>query len=368
MMKYRSKKGITLVALVVTIIILLVLAGITIALLTGDNGLIGKTGEAKNATEESAIKENLEINVLASYKKRSIDYNLLNNKLSNINGLKYKNNSISDSNKITKLPDWVDIKGYKFDILEDGTIEKRPDFETLESLYGTVLNGYNGYEATDVTEWKLLYVDEENREAFIISSNIISPQVLKNSGIPLISSNGVSYTGSNNVKNTEYGKKYNKLWLEKCSSENTNESAKATAYMCDPDNWKQYKTAKAKYAAGGATLEILISSFYDKQLKDIRKLEYNGEGSNIKDTNSSGYSVVGLNNIETNNKNNLYDIKQFYLLASPSRVWVSNILSVYNSISYAGYGYIKTCRPVVCLPISTIEISGEGENITLNYK
>ena len=38
--KTRKEKGITLVALVVTIVILLILAGITIASLTGDNGSI----------------------------------------------------------------------------------------------------------------------------------------------------------------------------------------------------------------------------------------------------------------------------------------------------------------------------------------
>ncbi len=36
----KNNKGITLIALIVTIIVLLILAGITVALLTGDNGLI----------------------------------------------------------------------------------------------------------------------------------------------------------------------------------------------------------------------------------------------------------------------------------------------------------------------------------------
>ena len=42
MKKLNNVNGITLVALVVTIIILLILAGISVAMLTGDNGLIGK--------------------------------------------------------------------------------------------------------------------------------------------------------------------------------------------------------------------------------------------------------------------------------------------------------------------------------------
>ncbi len=57
----KNNKGITLMALALTIIVLLILSGITIAALTGDNGLIGKSGEAKNATERANEKEELEV-------------------------------------------------------------------------------------------------------------------------------------------------------------------------------------------------------------------------------------------------------------------------------------------------------------------
>ena len=39
-MKIKSNKGITLIALVITIIVLLILAGVTIAALSGDNGIL----------------------------------------------------------------------------------------------------------------------------------------------------------------------------------------------------------------------------------------------------------------------------------------------------------------------------------------
>ena len=44
----RKNNGITLIALVITIVILLILAGITIASLTGDNGLFSRAQQAKN--------------------------------------------------------------------------------------------------------------------------------------------------------------------------------------------------------------------------------------------------------------------------------------------------------------------------------
>ena len=59
----KKQNGITLVALVITIIILLILAGISIASLT-QTGLFGKAKEAKDATE-NALK--LENNTLEEY-------------------------------------------------------------------------------------------------------------------------------------------------------------------------------------------------------------------------------------------------------------------------------------------------------------
>lgn len=60
MQKKREENGITLVALVVTIIVLLILAGITVAALTGDNGLIHNAGNAKEQAEIANEKEILE--------------------------------------------------------------------------------------------------------------------------------------------------------------------------------------------------------------------------------------------------------------------------------------------------------------------
>ena len=52
-----KEKGITLIALVITIIVLLILAGVTIATLTGDNGILTKASEAKEKTEEAKEEE-----------------------------------------------------------------------------------------------------------------------------------------------------------------------------------------------------------------------------------------------------------------------------------------------------------------------
>ncbi len=57
----KGKKGITLIALVITIIVLLILAGVTIATLTGDNGLLSKATNSKEKNEEAGICENIKL-------------------------------------------------------------------------------------------------------------------------------------------------------------------------------------------------------------------------------------------------------------------------------------------------------------------
>ncbi|HCC03576.1 MAG TPA: hypothetical protein DEP51_01780 [Clostridiales bacterium] len=60
----KMTSGITLIALVVTIIILLILAGISIQMLTGDNGILTRAGEAKEMTDIAEIEEALKLEYL----------------------------------------------------------------------------------------------------------------------------------------------------------------------------------------------------------------------------------------------------------------------------------------------------------------
>ena len=60
----RNQKGITLIALVITIIVLLILAGVSIAMLTGENGILTNANEAqKQSTAKEAVEKiNLALN------------------------------------------------------------------------------------------------------------------------------------------------------------------------------------------------------------------------------------------------------------------------------------------------------------------
>ncbi len=62
--KFEKNKGITLIALVVTIIVLLILAGISITMLTGQNGILNRAGEAKTTNGVAQSEELLKVSVM----------------------------------------------------------------------------------------------------------------------------------------------------------------------------------------------------------------------------------------------------------------------------------------------------------------
>ena len=63
-----NNKGITLIALVITIIVLLILAGVSIAMLTGQNGILTQANSSKSTTAkaEAVEKINLALNAMKS--------------------------------------------------------------------------------------------------------------------------------------------------------------------------------------------------------------------------------------------------------------------------------------------------------------
>lgn len=65
-MKIKKNNGITLVALIITIIVMLILAGVSISLVVGENGVISQAEKAKEKQFEAEKKENIELAVSTS--------------------------------------------------------------------------------------------------------------------------------------------------------------------------------------------------------------------------------------------------------------------------------------------------------------
>ncbi len=62
----KNQKGVTLIALVITIIVLLILAGVSIAMLTGDNGILTQAKSAKIQQIEGKVREEVNLAVQAT--------------------------------------------------------------------------------------------------------------------------------------------------------------------------------------------------------------------------------------------------------------------------------------------------------------
>ena len=62
----KERKGITLIALVITIIVLLILAGVSIAMLTGQNGILTQAQNAKTTTDNKSAEEKVKLAVMAA--------------------------------------------------------------------------------------------------------------------------------------------------------------------------------------------------------------------------------------------------------------------------------------------------------------
>lgn len=58
---FKKENGITLVALVITIIVLLILAGVSISMISGDDGIATRASEAKSGTDLGNAKEAIDL-------------------------------------------------------------------------------------------------------------------------------------------------------------------------------------------------------------------------------------------------------------------------------------------------------------------
>ena len=177
-----GKKGITLISLVVTIIVLLILAGVSIATLTGDNGILARATEAQNKTKEAQEKEGLELAVTSS---RVEDVNTLEINKENLeNAIKQqfgnnKNFYVTDNKDGSFLVNMNDTQRMYYidetgEIIDQSKMLKISTTDELKAFRDNVNSGntYAGwyiYLANDIIldineEWKPigLYLNENN--------------------------------------------------------------------------------------------------------------------------------------------------------------------------------------------------------------
>ena len=169
MNKIKSTKGITLISLVVTIIILLILAGVTIATLTGDNGLIKRAQDAKIATEIASIKEQIQTEILGKQVENQGDISD-----SNLETILLKYGTLSNEEKLidktlttTKGNHEIKVS----DIFNGTTIENEPlkPYTLAETMGGANSPNISGFnvENTYYVTWGTTAPYQPNEESKI---------------------------------------------------------------------------------------------------------------------------------------------------------------------------------------------------------
>lgn len=143
-----KNKGITLIALVVTIVVLLILAGITIGTLTSDNGVIKEAVTAKEKAEKAEVEEQIEIAILEAEKKyRNPTLDNVINELINNDIIDTKEQVNTETGAITSNLGYV-IKG-KLDDYGDFFDAEEWDKTAAEEdyfIWGSDTEGQEGYD------------------------------------------------------------------------------------------------------------------------------------------------------------------------------------------------------------------------------
>ena len=227
----KRNKGITLIALVVTIIVLLILAGVTLSLVAGENGILKRATNAVDVNEKATVEEQADLLVadIATkyYEEKYVDNKevgemddyirkeLMEEKETASGG--YKVIAEKEENEIV-VKVFKDGKKISEGILKDGKVEWSNDVGDTEDIIPEILaNPTFNYDKSDnleSLEVKIVYpsyaktkeykIGEEgewktyNREIILVENNIIYARYMTRDGR---NSDEVSETISNISKN-----------------------------------------------------------------------------------------------------------------------------------------------------------------------
>ena len=213
----RYQNGITLIALVVTIIVLLILAGISISMLTGQNGILNRAAEAK---EKTGIAQQDEEEKMQGYESTIEQYT-------------------------GKIPDGLKV-GSTVTYSPSGTYNWQAKYCSTTQTNDVTLSSANG-DSFNLTEWKVLSIENGKVEL-----------------VPTKPTDGTVYLGQAQGYNNGV-----KLLNDACSSLYSNKSKGITARSLNIEDIEKYmdetKLAEAheyQNTSGGAKYGIQISGIY----------------------------------------------------------------------------------------------------------
>ena len=302
--KFKERKGITLIALVITIIVLLILAGVSIAMLTGTNGILTQANNAKQATEESTEKEKRQLSqVEASTHLENYDYTDAEGNIakipagfavSNVEGENLVSKGLviigTTGNEYVWIPCTKDT--YKreetaWGIEDDSGTKAIKDELTLTGVTPSEVEDGNGITTTVLNE----IVNQVNSEIASVEANggyyIGRYEAGNENNVAVIKQKQVPYT------NIKWSQAY-------VLAKGIDVGRKANSYLCSSYAWDtaikfiQTHSTATNYAT---TRENFNENWIDKDVKDKN-------GNVIKKSGTASRLNTGL----TTAKSNIYDM------------------------------------------------------------
>lgn len=307
--------------------------------------------------------EKIQAEVVGSYELTGeIDIDALNTNLGQLKGLTYKGNALSSTNKISELPEIVELDGYEFEISEKGKVDKPFMFNPETLIIGDAINtdkyGYKvknyAVKTNETGSWRLFYQDRNY--TYIISDNCIGDYIPKDYYM--------KYTDGESINIV--GKKLNKDINSLLIKSHTWTNIKTTAWLTDINEWKDYKNSNAIFAIGSPTIELFVASYNNRSNK-----------SNIIELNIGNYGYK--TNIGNNHWLNTKDNHGIYNKSATDKWWIASPGGSYNDRSLCVWGgqgnmgpfngdvvylYSGSIRPVVCFRTSLFNSKyGTVENL-----
>ncbi len=323
-----------MIALIITIIVLLILAGVALATLTGQGNIIGNAGNAVGKYNNSVTAEQQLLNEIE----------------------KHFQNYLEEHTESTEP-----------EIVDSTDIANNP-----EKHFGGYVTNYTTPSGDPDVQWRIFYADESN--IYLIASDYIHYDYIpssENYSVDIgntdykISCGGAiiqDYTGSVDIADERI-----KKWISYVNEyqNRTQTNIQQVAFMLDIDIWSiKYANDYASYAVGAPTIELWCASY-----KKTHPEEY--VVWTVKDTygysigeqtpTSSEVSYTSLVN-GTDNYNELYHITKTdkaenMWIASPSSFGSYSVyrISSFGSLSSGNRTELVNVglRPIVCLNSDT---------------
>ncbi len=187
MRENRKQKGITLIALVITIIILIILAGVSVSFVIGDNCIMGQAKEAKKKTEVASEEEAISLFLLSNSLKENAEQKPI--------GIPLYNKNLENGNRwnLIILKDTHKQYGTGWYFVEKGT--HLEDYGILKSAW--VMNPQTD-EKVELTEGSYNHISYDT--ALAVKEGLIfnlDPSVVENVDIEQLKQGDYSQLGEN---------------------------------------------------------------------------------------------------------------------------------------------------------------------------